>query len=169
MFECLRLALEAFLQSDIPEPASDISQRFVVIVLERSGDKRRIFIEHVLHSERDGCAIQPRAPSALVIGSSANRHHVLFLSVLHLHVLTAVLGVTRHLRNDWCRHVKRVGSDQIKSGPLPHLAVKALEDVVIILASPVDRGTDIQAIHPTVMWAMPEQTGEGSVTRERTG
>src|SRR4029077_11194915 len=99
-----RLALEAFLQSDVPEPASDISQRFVVIVLERSGDKRWIGIEHVLHSERDSCAIHPRAPSALAICSRANRHHVLFFSVLHLYVLTAVLGVTRHFLNHWCLH-----------------------------------------------------------------
>ena len=41
--------------------------------------------------------------------------------------------------------------------------------VVIILASPVDRGTDIQAIHPAVMRTVIEQTGEGSVTRQRTG
>src|SRR5207302_9159744 len=122
-----RSVLEAFLQSDVPEPASDISQRFVVIVLERSGDKRRIFIEHVLHAERDGCAIHPGAPSALAICSRADRHHVLFFSVLHLHVLTAVLGVTRHFLNDWCRHVKRVGGEQIKSCPLPHLTIKALE------------------------------------------
>src|SRR4029077_8890001 len=158
-----------FLQSDVPEPASDISQRFVIVVLERSGDKRRIFIEHVLHAERDGGAIQPGAPSALAICSRANRHHVLFFSVLHLHVLAPVLGVTRHFLNDRCRHIKRVGGEQIKSGPLPHFTIKALDDVVIILASPVDRGTDIQAIHPTIMWAMPEQTAKGSVTRQRTG
>src|SRR5207245_2763723 len=165
-----RYALEAFLQSNVPEPPSDISQRFVVIVLERSGDKRRIFIEHVLHAERDGCSVQPRAPSALAISSGADRHHVLFLSVLHLHVLAAVLGVTRHfLMSDWSRHVKRIGSDQIKSCPLPHFTVKALKEVVIILASPVNRGSDIQAVHPTIMRAMIEQTGEGSVTRERTG
>src|SRR4029077_428761 len=109
---CLSLfawPLEAFLQPDVPEPASDISQRFVVIVLERSADKRRIGIEHVLHSERDSCAVHPRAPSALAIRCGADRHHVLFFSVLHLHVLTAVLGVTRHLLNDWGWHVKRVG------------------------------------------------------------
>src|SRR5205823_230452 len=84
-------------------------------------------------------------------------------------VLAAVLGVTRHFLNDRRRHVKRIGGEQIKSRPLPHFAIKALDNIVIILASPVNRGTDIQAIHPTVMRAMIEYTGERSVTRERTG
>src|SRR4029077_11868205 len=89
--------------------------------------------------------------------------------VLHLHVLAAILGVTRHfLLNDRRRHVKGIGGEQIKSRPLPYLTVKALLNVVKILASPVNCGTDIQAIHPTVMRTMIEQTGEQSVTREKT-
>ena len=37
------------------------------------------------------------------------------------------------------------------------------------MGNQVNGGTDIQAIHPTIMGAVIEQTGEGSVTRKRTG
>jgi hypothetical protein len=45
--------LESFLQLDVPEPAFDCGQRLVVAVLDVTGHKWRIRIEHVLHAKRD--------------------------------------------------------------------------------------------------------------------
>jgi hypothetical protein len=52
-----KAALESLLQSDVPEPAFDGGQRFVVAVLKAAGDEGRILVGDILHPKRDGRAV----------------------------------------------------------------------------------------------------------------
>jgi len=93
--------LEALFQADVPEPAFDRGQRFVVVVLEGASDKRWILVEHVLHTERNGSVIKPPLPVAAAVLGSGHGDDILLLAVLHLHVFAAVFGKARYL--GWSR------------------------------------------------------------------
>ena len=86
-------------------------KRLVIAVLDGAVHKWRVFIEHVLHPKRDRRVIQPGAPSAGIVLSRGNGHEVFLLAVLHLHILTAILGETRHLRRSGRWQVERVDCD----------------------------------------------------------
>src|SRR6266480_5898631 len=51
--DCRRSPLETLLYRHVPDAPSDVGLPRVVAVLEGSGDKRRILVEHVVHAERD--------------------------------------------------------------------------------------------------------------------
>ena len=160
------LALESLLQSDVPEPAFDGGKRFVVAILEAASHERRIFIQHVLHTQRDRGVVKPPLPVAAAIFSRGYRDDILLLAVFHRHVFAAVLGKARHFcrRRRW--QVKRVVEDQIERRPRGHFprATSPKHDpvgatpglielrgscktgvVILILTSPVNDRTDIQA------------------------
>src|SRR5206468_5963552 len=65
----------------------------------------------------NGGVIQPRAPSTAVILSRGDRHHVFLLAVLHVCVLTAIVGETRHCDRRRRRQVERVRCNQVERGP----------------------------------------------------
>src|SRR5207302_9473340 len=95
---CQWLLLVALLQADVPEPAFAVSNRLVVTVLKAASHKRWIFIQHILHAQRDGRVIKPPFPVAAAILGCGDWTDVFLLAVLHLHVLPAILCVARHLR-----------------------------------------------------------------------
>ena len=88
--------LEALLQSDVPESAFNRSKRLIVTILEAACHKRRMLVEHVLHTERDGGIVKPPLSVAAAILGRRGRYHVLLLAILHLHVLPTILGIARH-------------------------------------------------------------------------
>src|SRR5262249_47169009 len=102
---------EPLLQLHIPKPAFDRGKRLIVAVLNTAGGERRIFIEHILYPNGNGGVIQPRAPSTAVILSRGDRHDVFLLVILHLYVLTTILGQTRHWRRGRRRQVEGVRGD----------------------------------------------------------
>jgi hypothetical protein len=59
--------LKSLLQPNVPEPAFDGRKGLIVTVLEAACYKRRIFICHVLHAQRDGRVIKPPLPVAAAI------------------------------------------------------------------------------------------------------
>ena len=99
--------LEALLQPDLPEPAFDRSNRFVIAALEIAGYKRWILVQHVLHAERDRGVIKPPLPVVAAILSRGDWDDILFLAILHRHVFAAILGIARH-RGNGRRVVKRI-------------------------------------------------------------
>src|SRR4029453_14629728 len=114
--------LESFLELHVPEAAFDRGKRFVVAVLIGGRHKRRVFVEPVLHTKRNGHVIKPPLPVAAAILSRGYWHDVFLLAVVHLHVLTTILGKAGHFC--LCRRcqVKRVVQDQIKRSPRRHFA-----------------------------------------------
>src|SRR5256886_1246346 len=180
-----RKNLKSLFQPDVPEPAFDGSKRLVVAVLERASHERRIFIGHILDPKRESRAIQPGAPSTGIILSRGDRHDV-FLLALHLHVLPAIFGKTRHRRlRRGRRQIERVRCDQIERGPRRHFAraprkrttPRILElcrscqtdIVVLVLTGPVDDRANINSSQPRVGRAIVEQTEIGSIPWDRTG
>src|SRR5436853_2237734 len=111
---CQWLLLEALLQADVPEPAFDVSNRLVVTVLKAASHKRWIFIQHVLHAQRDGRVIKPPLPVAAAILGCGDGYHILLLAVFHLHILPTILGKARYLGRRRRRQVKCVVQDQIQ-------------------------------------------------------
>src|SRR5207248_7238713 len=83
--------LESLPKLDVPEPPFDRCERFVVVVLESSGHKRRIEIEYILHPQRQRRAIYPGPPSTRVVLSRGDRYHVFRFAVLHPDILTTIL------------------------------------------------------------------------------
>src|SRR4029450_2556245 len=142
---------------------------FVVAVLERAGYKRPIFVGHILHTERDRGVIEPPFPVFAAPLRSGDRQNVLLLAILHLHVLTAILGEARHFSRCRRRQVKRVVQDQVERGPLAYLTIITLQDVVVILSNPATHRATTQALHPRVSRTVVEQTEVSSISRQGAG
>jgi hypothetical protein len=81
---------ESLLHLDVPKPAFDRVQRFVIVILKAAGGERRIFIEHVLYPKGNGGVIQPRAPPTGVILSCGSRHDIFLITVAHLDILSSI-------------------------------------------------------------------------------
>src|SRR6266446_3318143 len=117
--------LEPFFDPDEPEPAFVIGGLLVITVFEGSSHEWRLFVSHVVHAHRERHIVQPRPPSARIVLGGGDRHHVLLLAVLHLHVLAAILGISRHfVLGRWRWQVEGVIEDQIQSHPFAHLAIE---------------------------------------------
>ena len=87
--------LESLPQLEVPEPTLHGGKRLVVVANEaksRSRYKRRVFIEHILHPERNRGVIQPSAPSAWIVLGRGDSHHVFLIVVLYLDILPAIFG-----------------------------------------------------------------------------
>jgi len=52
-------------------------KRFVIAVLKAAGNKRWIFVEHVLQPKREGGVTQPGAPSTWLVFRCRNWHDTL--------------------------------------------------------------------------------------------
>src|SRR6478736_4246745 len=101
--------LEALLQADVPEPALNCGKRFIIAVLEAASHEWWIFIQHVLHAQRNRGVVKPPLPIAAAVFSRGNRDDVLLLAVLAApYIFAAVLGKARYFggRRRW--QVKRV-------------------------------------------------------------
>ena len=70
--------------------------------------KGRIGVKHVLHAKCNRGVIQPAAPATGIVFGCGNRHYALFFAVVHLHIFTAFLGETGHLRSSGRWQVERV-------------------------------------------------------------
>jgi len=170
-------SLEAFFQSDVPESAFDRGQCFIVVVLEGASHKRWIEVTDVLHAERNRRVVKPPLPVAAAVLSCGHRDDILFLAVLHLHVLAAILGKARYLGWSRRREVKRIVQDQVERSPTRHFAREGrlltsnrissrrvgtaadqVDIVIFILGGPMDHRTDIKSTHPCISRAIVEDT-----------
>src|SRR6266481_2754495 len=117
--------LEPFLDPDEPEPPFVVGGLLVVTVFESSSHEWRLFISHVVHAHRERHIVQPRPPSTRIVLGGGDRHHVLLLAILHLHVLAAILGISGHfvLGRGWWQ-VEGVIDNQIQGHEFTHLAIE---------------------------------------------
>src|SRR5882724_8669993 len=117
--------LEPFFDPDEPEPAFVIGGLLVKTVFEGSSHEWWLFVSHVVHAHRERHIVQPGPPSARVILGGRDRHHVLLLAILHLHVLAAILGISGHfvLGRGWWQ-VEGVIDNQIQGHEFTHLAIE---------------------------------------------
>ena len=69
--------LEPFFQCHIPGSPLDIGRRLVVADVNSAGYERRLRIEYVVHAERYGCIVNPRAPATRTVFRGRDRHDVL--------------------------------------------------------------------------------------------
>src|SRR5215510_9623030 len=122
--EFVLAALEALLQPDVPEPAFDRGQRLIIAVLEVASHERWIEVAYVLQTKRNRGVIKPPLPVAAAILSRGHWNNILFLPILHLHVLATILGIARNL--GWSRRceVKRIVQDQVERDPSLHFSSK---------------------------------------------
>ena len=97
-----------------------VANDFVVAVLDASGDKRWVFVKHILHPKGNRGVIQPGAPSSGIVFGRRYRHDIFLLVLLHLDVLAAVLCKARYLGGGRRWQVKRVRCNQIEGNPLAH-------------------------------------------------
>src|SRR5437867_11771282 len=72
-----RWLLEALLQGHIPDSPPDIGLPLVVAVFEVARDKRRILVEHVVHSKGDRGVIEPCPPSPWIVFRGRDRYDLL--------------------------------------------------------------------------------------------
>src|SRR5262245_39440402 len=91
-YKIFETSLESFLQLHVPESAFDGGKRFVVVVLEGTGDERRIRIKDVLHSDGQRRVIEPGPRSTRIVLSRGNGKRVFFLAVFHSHILPSILS-----------------------------------------------------------------------------
>src|SRR5438876_7344387 len=118
--------LEPFFDPDEPEPAFVIGGLLVITVFESSSHEWRLFVSHVVHAHREGHIVQPGPPSARVVLGGRDRHHVLLLAIFHLHILAAILGISRHFvlgRGRW--QVEGVIDNQIQGHDFTYLAIES--------------------------------------------
>src|SRR5205085_3998552 len=94
-----------------------------ITVFEGGSHEWRLFVCHVVHAQRDRHIVEHRSPSARIIFGGGDRHHVLVLAS-HLHVLAAILGISRHFGlGRWRWQVEGVVEDQIQRHPFTNLAI----------------------------------------------
>src|SRR5205814_8748619 len=85
-----------------------------------------LVIRHTVPTNSQHKSVQQRPPSTRIVLGGGDRHHVLLLAILHLHVLAAILGISRHFvlgRGRW--QVEGVIDNQIQGHEFAHLAVES--------------------------------------------
>src|SRR4029077_990277 len=87
-----------------------------VAVLKVAGYERWLEVANVLQTKGNRGIVKPPLPVAAAILGRGYGDDILFLAILHLHVLATILGIARNLRHGR-RVVKRIVQDQIECGP----------------------------------------------------